>query len=327
MTIDFRVKFLDETKLLEDESKKYFINNLENIISILTTNLDLPEEYMIVIPDDYEKELIEFHLENAISGGFTNHEMGKGYAQAIDYINDNRLMYTIFINKLIIFALQSDYIIDNLEESKDEIIKARKLAINTIHHELIHIADVYKAYTTYDTIIKSNNSDALKDLLIHFALSIWKEYFACRLSASTYHMDFVSDIQSLINQINDVEKNIKETIIEYRLHGDINIVEKELLTRTRILLNNTAYLQGHLFVFHDINEIIKLVKIINEKISESYFTDIWSDMFYELNELFDTYLKWDMVAFNKLSQIILKCWNKLGIFPNEAEQGIYYSIP
>jgi|GEM_PF-5693503 len=328
MNIDFKVVYqsYDCSIALSEEMKSYYIRNLTDVVRQLSADLDIPPTCKIVVPDDFEKELKEFQLKYNLVVGFTKNDMGTAYAKVLDYTEDGILYSVVFVNKAIIFALQSDNIIENLEEQKDQFTYLRKIAINVIHHELIHVYDNYMNGTLYEEM--ENNNGILSKQMRNIAIVVWKEYYACRRTASTYYMDLENDIKDWKQQVLDVEEKIKDVINQYRTHGDINVVDRELQSRVTILLNYAAYFQGHLFRYSDFNTLCQIVQIINEQISSSFMYDIWSKMFYKLNELFITYLNWDSNAFDNLSQTILKCWNNVGVFPEvTGNGGLYYSIP
>ncbi len=329
MKIDFRADYFteDSSSPIDDETKRYFIRNLEYIVNKLIENLKLPSNCSIVIPNSFGEDLYKFQSDKGLNQEYTDSSMGTAFAKVLDYIEDSKSNTAIFINKALVFSLYSDEDIENMtEEQKEMIIPCRDIAINTIHHELIHLHDEEVAGDKYNKF----KSDCGKDLMSNMkdiAIMVWREYYACRLSATTYNWEKIDeDFENLIKQINYVYKTTEENVFEYRMSGDLDALIDRVGSMIPTLLNYAAYELGRLSYYK--KESFKGdLRYLDERLINTFFYKTWIGMNEHLDELFDIYPYLELNSFNNLSNTILKCWNSLGIYPKDSENGMYISIP
>lgn len=329
MKIDFRADYFteDSSSPIDDGTKEYFIGNLKYIVNMLIENLYMPANCSIVIPDNFGEDLYRFQSDKGLTQGYTDGAMGTAFAKVLDYMEDGVSNTVIFINKGLIFCLYSDEYIEKMDEEQKEVVSHfRDIAINLIHHELIHLHDEQIAGDKYNKI-KSDREKGVMGEMKDVAIMVWKEYYACRLSATTYNCGKIEgDSENLIKQIKYVYETTEENIFEYRLSGDLDALISKVGPIIPTLLNYAAYELGRLSYYK--GEVIKeYLKYLNERLIDTFFYETWREMDEHLEQLFSIYPNLESSSFDNLSNTVLKCWNLLGIFPRDSEKGMYISIP
>lgn len=123
---------------LDDEGINQLKVMLETLILDLQklSNLDLSLLESIVVPEDFEKELISFQRKHKLLEGYTHNEYAKAYAKVIDYKVNGEKKCTIFFEKHIVAGLYSD--------------ETQQFSINTIHHELCHVDDDFNKMNIFN---------------------------------------------------------------------------------------------------------------------------------------------------------------------------------
>jgi hypothetical protein len=330
MEIDFRVKYSteDSSVQINDEMKNYFVNMLGSVLNQLKDNLVLPDNCKIIIPDNFEKELFEFQAEKGLAQEYTKSPMGVAFAKVLDFVEGEIFYSVIFINKALIFALQSDDSIDELSvDQKDDVLRWRGTAINVIHHELVHMHDEQIAGERYKDIFEGCNLDLMGGMK-KLALVVWKEYYAFRISASTYNWEELEgEFNNMIKQIEYVEDKTRERIWEYRLSDDLDALVQKVGEDIPTLVNYAAYLLGKLSYNKSIEVLNEYLDLVTTKLSDTFFYNIWKGMNEDLNQIFSVYPELNSKTFDNLSYTLLKCWNELGMFPKDTDEGLYVSIP
>ncbi len=321
MTEDFSVQ-------INDDIKNYFVNVLESVLNQLKVNLVLPENCKIIIPDNFEKELFEFQAEKDLAQEYTKSPMGTAFAKVLDYVEGDIFYSVVFINKALIFALQTDDIIEKLSiDQKDDVLRWRGTAINVIHHELVHMHDEQIAGERYKDISDGCNLDLMGGMK-KLALVVWKEYYAFRISASTYNWENIEEeFDNLIKQIKYLEDKTRERIWEYRFSGDLDTLVQKVGEDIPTLTKYAAYLLGKLSYNKSIEALNEYFDLVTSKLSDTFFYNIWKDMNEDLNQIFSVYPELNSKTFDNLSYTLLKCWNELGMFPKDTDEGLYISIP
>lgn len=328
MIIDFRVRHYElvGTEKLTENLKMYYKKNLEDVIKYFSAYLELPKTYTIIVPDDFEKELIDFQKNKELPQEFTKGDMGTACAKVLDYMEDGSMHITVFIDKKIVFAIQSEHMFEKEFKGKNEFLKLKQISINTIYHELAHVQDIYKASSKYKEVENNENDGQLMKGIRKIAIGIWKEYYACRISASTHNLDFKSGFENILNQAIYVDEKIKQVVLDYNSDRNIDVLMSNIVSFSTHFLKEIASFQGNLYICNEQEVIEKIVEIMEGNLLNSSVDSIWRDMFNDLDQLFNTYLEWKINAFDELSRTILKYWSKLGVEVTENEHGIDYKI-
>ncbi|PGE94286.1 hypothetical protein COM61_32545, partial [Bacillus toyonensis] len=128
--------------------------------------LDLSRLDFIYFPNDFDKAILEFQIEQGISErGVTNNAMGTTFGKTIELEVNGELKDRIFLRKEILLQLL-------LGEGY-----AQKLSLNTLHHELCHVHDNNDLAKMFDFQAELDmESDTIYSVLNAHAMNIFSEY-------------------------------------------------------------------------------------------------------------------------------------------------------
>lgn len=334
MNIIFNAKTISDesgSKLreLSEEEINLYSNNLESIVNQLLSisNIEMNNTYDIIVTEDFDKEVKEFQKQQGTIIGYTDFDMGKAYAKVIDFKIDGVKKIKVFLNKILIFYLVSDDVVLGLsDEEKDNFIDMRDFVIHNIHHELMHVYDEFNDNGKYEYFANQSNTLPVEKLLMSNSIVVWKEYYASRMSASTFNKDFTEEVVDLIGYVDDVEIKIKNAINQYRFHGNIDLLLDDVSNRIITILNFTSYLFGRLYKFKNHDEILEIIENVKIGLKDTFIYTIWVEMFVELNVLFNKYSNWEIEDFCNFKSMVLKAYNNLGIFPENMDQYLHISV-
>jgi len=172
----------------------------------------------------------------------------------MQYIPAGIISATVFITKYLALSLYPDNVIDELKDKLEEsdyknLCYSRQIAINTLHHKFAH---VYQKKLLMN-IDWANDFEEKKlsfyDQYISLCLTIWDEYFTCRISCNSKQLKF-DDIEELVSTSINIEKKLKEQRKLYHTH-QIKLDEfvSEFHKLTNMVLKKIAYLHGQLHVY------------------------------------------------------------------------------
>lgn len=325
--IDFRASTYDGNLQIEEADTGYYKEVIRLIVDQLSKNLILDSLESIVIPENYKIELFNFQNKFGISVGFTENEMGVGHAMTMTFLENDKEKKIIFIDKKVAFFFIDENKLNSAsDEIKIDLFENRQLCINLLHHELVHVHE-YEMLKMLKFDHKSKSINSLDNLLREFSQNIWSEYFACRLASATCTENNIkSEVENLLIQIKKVENKVKEEIIEYRSHGKINILVPIINERVDLLLKYTAYLHGKLYRFGDSRA--ELVIVINDILKDTILFGVWANIGNDLNTLFNNFPKWeDDGVFDCLNENVKIVMNKLNIYLESCDEGVYYYMP
>lgn len=69
------------------------------------------------------------------------------------------------------------------------------------------------------------------------------------------------------------------------------------------------------------------MEYFKEKIKNSLILDILDELSFELEKIYVNFSQTNNIIFTPINDIILKYWSFFGIYVENTEQGIYFSIP
>lgn len=284
----------------------------------LISDLNISSLEEIVITNDFEYFLRQtsenYNLEYT---GFTNnnHAITIGKVLHSKFEEDNFRQTVFYKDNLIMGLFNSE--------------KAN-YSFHFIYHELCHIDDhdIQRRIFSFKTR-KELQNEPLKNYLYNCAHNIWSEYVAVRKSCITVPKEDVLDLLHLSttsNIISEIEKEIRDEIIAYRLHGNIiklfNLVYEKSDLILRYFVYSIAYFDG-LGIYDKCNDVI------SDIYDKTVLKDNWIWIHKNLNNLYDIYPNWnDIYELEVLCEGINALWNDLGIFPRfEAGDGFYIEVP
>lgn len=300
------------------------MHNLHEFLSVsiarFSETLELSSLESFIVTGDFFNDVTEYQTTNQLrERGATNTEHEQAIAKVLSRRDENgNLKQTVFFADYIAQGFFSD-----LSTS----------AYHFMHHELCHVHENFLSDRIYSPRGKRGDElPALKHLLYVHAEIIWSEYYVERLSVLTLDVDNVrTTVDHLFQVLDRIKQEIDTEIMAYRTHADIDMLFTSTQQKTSILLKVAATLWGILHGFKQITKenFDEVYGMIEDRISPyKYFIDCWHLLDVALNHLYEKYPNWnDVYEFDELGNAILNCWNGLGFYPEDTEQGLYIGVP
>lgn len=293
----------------------------EDLIGKLAQGLELKSLKYIIIPEDFKTELFKFQKSKGLREECTENEVGVAGGKVVSYIEAGELEICIFLHPGVFGLLFS--------KNSDDVLNG----IQIMRHELCHVHDDYlKSRVLSLDFITNQERDFEWALKLH-ADSIWSEYIANKLSKTTVNINgteinlpnqisLMQDLKLFLDSIFKVESDAQKYIDAYRSHADVEKLYQEIQESASFLLNMMGRVYGMLCPYEE------LIKAVDDGIKETYAFDIWKQLCQSLDALSSKYPNWSGVQeFDGLSQVVLKTWNILGIYPRVTESGLYIEVP
>lgn len=301
-----------KTKEIRDDQIENVRINIKSLIDQLSEGLILVSLKKIVVPEDFGEEILALQREyGSTEVGHTNNEFGTAIAKVLHYRKDGEIFHTIVLDKLLIHMLFTE--------------KTQNSAVHYFHHELCHVHDEYLKERIYD--LESRAGYGLGHILLVHSDVIWSEYVAERLANRTIDIKQLekSYIPNLFDNIIKSKEIAAEKICQYRKHRDVDRLFQEIQALSNTMLILTANTQGYI---QGINSV-ELTKVLDDALLETSFGQVWIGLGVELKSLYEIYPDWDGIAqLERLSLVVLKHWNDLGIYPRPIENnGLYIDVP
>jgi hypothetical protein len=294
---------------LEDQIKNFFGKNLkiETLESIIVTN-------------KFFEDVLNFQERHQLyERGATNNEDGSAVAKVLKRkdVSEVALLQTIFINDQLICGLFGDQ---------------AQSVFHYIHHEMCHVHDNFNLEKIYtDGGKRGLYIDTLRHITNTHASIIWSEYFAERASVLTINelnINFL--LENFFNSLKKVKLDVKNEIILYRQHGNIDILFKFVQEKTSLLLKFAAMLIGTIHGINHLNNVENNLKsMVEEEIlnEHEYFIETWNELNISLGNLYNNYPNWnDVYELGHLGDSVLSCWMVMGIFPSNTSEGLYIKV-
>jgi hypothetical protein len=284
-------------------------------IKAIDSGIKLDNLKHIFVPKDYTNELIDFQRKHGLKEGHTSNEMGLGFAMTLPIKNeDNTKEYVIFIRPEIMVALCSF-------NGKVLNTKAQQLAQNLIYHELCHVSDMNYQDEIFERK-ESEQLDILSQILYRTSLFIWEEYYAYRKAASLFPPSDLY-IDHFFETITWVEEETIKLIQKFDQDQDMDSFMQKFCEITGFLFRTAAGLHGNLkgIPTSDEQDREKLLALICDEISNSYFLNTFKELGENLDKLFNSYPKWNgLMELEHINKIIMNAWNSLGIYPERIDK-------
>ncbi|MFL0365223.1 MULTISPECIES: hypothetical protein [Pseudobacillus] len=314
------MKIVLNTSLFTDEDKQLVEQHLRDLITDLSTPLDISSLRQVIVPSDFTAEVIEFQRShNKEEIGHRDSESGAAFAKVITYNEGTEFSQAIFLHEGLINGLYN-------EETSSDIV-------HYIHHELGHVHDnPYTKHTLNLLLNMGNNRNRLEALLQDHSNIIWSEYFANRCSYSTATPKImINTFENVIDHITYVKEKSKEYIDNYRDNRDTLELINNFRQSTDLLFYYTAQSFGFLHPLRkqvdDIDKSNDVDKEILSRISHSYYLDTWNRIDQALSALYSTYPNWNSSsAFDELNQAVLQCWEELGVSMLMHDSELYIDV-
>jgi hypothetical protein len=291
---------------------------LINLISNIESKLGISEEYKVIIPDDYKKDLIQFQKEKSLHEGFTDNEFGTGFGITLTYYENGYMKVVAFISKFMLF------------HAFGEDSELKPAGINAISHELAHVKDHLTMQNFYDCVENKYAYNNIDDIATSYSSGIWREYFASRLSMSLYTKDYPSDlytseIEHLAECISKVNSRASSYIDSHRADNDDAKLVCSILKDMSSVLKMYARLLGNIFFFKG-ERVDKEFDFIIDKIEVTFFKGILITLRTQLDLLYCEYPCFSKYTFCDLNNVFHKYIHNYGLSLEQIGCEIHLNI-
>lgn len=312
---------LNCSEVLEDH-KAELAEQIARIIRELMsrTGLEIPTLKEIIVPDDFDAELLAYQEAHDIGErGRTNDEGGLAICKVVEYVESGELAQAIFLDK--------EQWLGRLF-SRDE--KDISSAVHWLHHELAHAQDYHFQYQIFGDDFPLPFMNNLANLLDNLARYTWGEYYANRLSADTMPLEEACGTAALYEAVDYVLQEADKAKDLYQLDGDIGALFQRCYELCWRLMYRIGCSLGYFHAFYMIfSESSESLRDTERKTGEQIepFTEIWEESSRCLLALYESYPNWSGVEdFSKFSGVILKAFNKLRLFPLQSVDAIWVDV-
>lgn len=297
---------------LEDKIKSYFETNIQGLIENFTY---LPNLQKCIITDKLIDDVLalqrQLHYDYP---NVTNNKFGRAFGKIITN-KDNTDVYVLLDASVISFIIDDEFLNTVFKEIDTEhrnfILTNRRMAINTLYHELSHIEMSLK----YNFI--SNSDKSIKSYITIIANRLLEEYYACR-RASVYYREDSFNADSKYSEISKIEKTILDERKQYNLR---NISLDDFVSNFREFASlGLIYAISYYANFYGCEK--ELDKYIGLKLQKHI-----QNISLSLSELFENLNANRTFNFDNLNKEILNYFEEFEIYLSDTPNGIYWSIP
>lgn len=296
-----------------DTFKDYFSNLYNSLIIDFSSSLSKLKK--VVISKTFIEDVIQFQIDNKFTQPqVTNNKYGRAFGKTI-YIDSEDQFY-IFLDGMLFSYLIDDNILISIKKNVtdntfiDNIVNNRKLAINTLRHELAHV----EMDSQYKYKIKSEfNVHSFTETL---SSRLLEEYYACR-RVSAFYDDISAHTQSNAKDIQTLEDDILLERKNYNyqktdLNTFVRIINENILTGLIFAVSHCA----HCFRNYDINDYrnLKMFCCIDRIVDE-------------LDKLYNKFMINTLPDYEILNKYVVKYFESFDVFLSDTPNGIYYDIP
>ena len=308
---------------LSEAQKSALADHVENLVSQLQSKagVDISTLNEVVIPDDFDAELIAFQESHDIlERGRTNDDSGLAVCKVVKYKESGQIIQTVFLDEDVWLSM-----LFSPEKADCD------MAIHLLHHELAHVQDSQHQQDLFSANFTSPHINDLSVVLRKLARNTWGEYYASRTSGGTMPLEHACGLSGLYETVDYVLSKVQSLIDSCRYDGDIEGLwnkSEELCWRFMYVIGSSlGYFHYNASYFAEESEIIEDVE---KKVGDSLgkLEPVWTGASSALNALFNTYPNWTGVEdLDELSEVILKAFNVMGLFPRQEGEGIYVDVP
>jgi len=266
--------------------------------------LNLKRLIRVVVTYDYGATLAEIDPGVGASRPLaaTNNGIAVGIAMAPAILHEGEPRSVIVIN--------ANYASVLAQPESPETADARAVVLYTLAHESAHVHDLETQDTAFPGTILREQLGYRDGILYEIASSCWEEYIACRLSAfmgSEVTLRGYED--TFCNALERAKDRADAAIRQYRMHGDVSRITREVVDEYKSAMVYASYLLGHLDGWDQtVQEAAP--KAISTMESHAYFKPFFTKLHDELRALHASYGNWrslDVFApLKKLGDDLLK---------------------
>lgn len=316
MIVEYRSSFvcgIDFSKSeLVDKIKSYFEMIIQGLIDNFTP---LPNLKRCIITNNLIDDVLTLQRQlNYEYPSVTNNIFGRAFGKIVPD-KSNSDIYVLLDASIISFIIDDEFlniVFKELDtEQRNSILKNRRMAINTLYHELSHIEMSLK----YNFISKSDNN--IKTYITIIANRLFEEYYACR-RASEYYREDSFNAESKFSEISKIENEI--------------IYERRQYNLRKISLNNFIAKFEEFISLSLIYAISYYANFYNSKKELDTYNSLKigkhiHNISLYLSELFENLNADKPLNFDNLNKEILNYFEEFEISFIDTSKGIYWNIP
>lgn len=218
------------------EDARFFERLLEQYVRTLSCFFDLSQLDGVTAAFDYSEALLDLDRGyNATIKLRPTEGTGVGVAMTPRVMRNGELKSHIMLNAHYVLPLS-----DNKHEHY-------KHALHTLAHECAHVESIHRYNTAFpNVLLRRVYANAWEGFKSEATLACWDEYSATWRSARVGQDPTASYEELFLASLGDAREKANESIIAYRVHGDVSQVFTEVCSLYGNLLKYAAYHLGNM---------------------------------------------------------------------------------
>lgn len=303
----------------DEQQARAFGGTVMGLARSFSKYLDLSRLESIVIGYDYQEALASV-TGAATDSAPTVNEYGEGNAMAVTVVRDDQPWSVVVIWTPLV------------RQIADETHEHHKLALHTFWHELVHVDDRQYFATTFPGGWRAaRERNAMEGAFMAMVNPCQSEYSAARKSAF-FKPDYGHGyLEMLEAALTDVDKQIRDARVAYRLHGDMGVLWPIVTERVRFLFQAMGYALGHVdAVDHADDPNGAPMAQYEERLAKAATLPsgwILEETRKASQALFDTNPWPDLDVFSELIGVAEKLLHQFRLYPRMEGEGLYIDAP
>lgn len=260
--------------------------------------LNLKRLNRVVVAYDYGATLAEIDrgVDTSRPLAATNNGIAVGIAMAPAILHEGAPRSVMVIN--------ANYASVLAQPESPETAAARDVVFYTLAHESAHVHDLEMQDTAFPGTILRERLGYRDGVLYEIASSCWEEYIACRLSAFMGKEITLRGYEdTFCNALERAKDRADAAIRQYRMHGDVPRITREVVDEYKSVTVYASYLLGHIDGW-DQTVQKAAPKAITTMERHAYFKPFFTKLHEELRALQASYGGWQSLdAFEPLKRL------------------------
>lgn len=294
-----------------EKAKEIFIE----LINKFTIDKNIKTLNKIIIPNDFEKEIVEFQVANNLAVGYTNSDYGVAVAKTFRYDDGNDVKQAIFFEKNM-FA---------------RIICNDTFGLIHLYHELSHVYYYECIGDEFNQLLKSYQFDTnIMKKINNFSYSLWEEYFVSRELVSYISGNTDCYMEIVINHYNKMKQDIEEDILKYRYDNDLGQLHKSSNIKVKQLFLYMSYSVGMVAGLEEILKIQFKEEFEKEIESKTNIKGLWEKLYNLYGNIYTSFpnIEEKLDILDDISEEVFSASSYFGIYNKIQEDGnLYIDVP
>jgi hypothetical protein len=248
--------------------------------------LNLKRLLRVVVAYDYEATLTGIDRGASVSRPLvaTNNGIAVGIAMTPTVLHEEEPRSVMVLNANYVSVLSQP------ESPKN--VEARNVVLYTLAHESAHVHDLDMRASCFPGTILRKQLDFRDGILFAIASGCWEEYIACRLSAFIGNEVTLRGFEDTFCSALERTKSRADTAIkQYRMHGDVERVTREVAEEYKSVMVYASYLLGHIDGLEKTVEGLA-PRAISTIETHAYFEPCFLKLHAELRTMHSSYGHW-----------------------------------